>query len=181
MSQITGEIVTKDEFAHERAMAQAIVSALGEFLIARTDDLPHRFRAPESFAAHMDDWGTNSTYHSVPIMGGNPANMMTIQMTTRPTQKIFEMVFTDATGMRLFTLEIEYGDAIHKKREVLLPWRTSIHKKADHRNPPRKGPSAKAQADLIYKYLSECPGLNWRKISPKHGAELTLKTPSPNQ
>jgi hypothetical protein len=32
-----------------------------------------------------------------------------LQVTTRPTQNILELVFQGADGMRLFTLEIEYG------------------------------------------------------------------------
>jgi hypothetical protein len=121
---IEGQRVKPQEFAHEKALAQAVVTALGELLESRRNDLPHRFRAPASFAHYMDDWGTNSSYHSIPIYGSSPANTMTIQMTTRPTQKILEMIFQAADGMRLFTLEIEYGDAIHKKREVLLSWRS---------------------------------------------------------
>jgi ABC-type transporter lipoprotein component MlaA len=118
---LTGEIVTPKEFAHEQALAKAIVSALGEFMDARTQDLPHRFRAPKLFAEYLTDWGTNSTYVTTPIYGGNTANQMTLQMTTRPTQHILEIIFTAADGMRLFTLEIEYGDAIQEKRQVLLP------------------------------------------------------------
>jgi hypothetical protein len=107
---IEGHIeVKKDEFAHEKAMAQAIVTALGEFITARTSDLPHRFKAPAAMREYMEDWGTNSTYQFYPLHGSNPANQMTIQVTTRPTQKILEMVFQAADGMRLFTLEIEYG------------------------------------------------------------------------
>jgi hypothetical protein len=121
MPPITGEIITKDEFKHEDYLAKAIVTALGKFLDARTQDLPHRFRAPAAMRQYMDDWGTNSTYQFYPLHGSNPANQMTIQVTTRPTQKILEMVFQAADGMRLFTLEIEYGDAIQKTREVLLP------------------------------------------------------------
>lgn len=167
---ISGDIVTKSEFDHNKALAEAIATALGEMLTVRTQDLPHRFRAPASFAAHMEDWGTNSTYHSVPIHGASPANGMTIQMTTRPTQKIFEMVFQDFAGMRLFTLEIEYGDAVPKKREVLLPSWSPIHKTPDHRNTSRKE-TTKASS-----FLSECPGLNWHKISLKRGAELIPHT-----
>ena len=111
---ITGDIVTKDEFAHENALAKAIVSAFGELITQRTQDLPHRFKAPASFAERMEDWGTNSTYHTVPIYGSNHVNGMTIEMTTRPTQKILELVFTAMDGTRLFTLEIEYG-AIQKE------------------------------------------------------------------
>jgi hypothetical protein len=104
----SGDIVTKEEFAHEEALAKAIVSALGDLITARTNDLPHRFRAPSSFGAYLADWGTNSTYHSIPIAGSNAANYMTMEMTTRPTQRIFEITFQGADGMRLFTLEIEY-------------------------------------------------------------------------
>lgn len=173
---ITGEVKSPEpDFSREDYLAKAIVTAFGVLIQSRTNDLPHRFRAPASFAAHMEDWGTNSTYHSIPIMGGNPANIMTIQMTTRPTQKVFEMVFTDASGMRLFTLEIEYGDAIPKTREVLLSWRKTIHKKTGHRNPPRQSSPPKASS-----FLSAFPGLNWRKISRRHGAELTRKTRNPN-
>jgi hypothetical protein len=58
----------------------------------------------------MSNWGTNSTYHTTPLYGSSGDNGMTIQMTTRPSQKIFEMVFQAFDGTRLFTLEIEYGD-----------------------------------------------------------------------
>lgn len=134
---ITGQKVTPDEFTRNKALAEAIVSALGELITVRTQDLPHRFKAPRAFAEHMEDWGTNSTYHSVPIHGSSPANGITIQMTTRPSQHIFEMVFQDFSGMRLFTLEIEY-DALPTQRKVLLPSWSQIYKKADHRNPSRK-------------------------------------------
>jgi hypothetical protein len=144
MSPITGEIVTKEEMSHEEALAKAIVSALGEFINLRTQDLPHRFKAPSSLAQYMADWGTNSTYYMAQVLTSNPANPISLEITTRPTQKILEMVFTSADGMRLFTLEIEYGDAISQKREVLLSWREAIHKKADHRNTPRKGSATKA-------------------------------------
>lgn len=105
----SGDIVTKEEFAHEEALARAIVSALGDLITARTDDLPHRFKAPRAFAEYIADWGTNSTYqHIVPAFGSNHSNPMVIQMTTRPTQQILEIVFQGGDGMRLFTLEIEY-------------------------------------------------------------------------
>lgn len=113
---ITGDIVTKDEFAHDKALAAAIMTIFGELLEKRTNDLPHRFRAPRSFAEYMTDWGTNTIYHSVPIHGSNSANYMTMELTTRPTQKIFEIIFQGADGMRLFTLEIEYGGTDDTKK-----------------------------------------------------------------
>jgi hypothetical protein len=117
---LTGEVKNPEpDFAHEKALAQAIVTALGEFISVRTQDLPHRFKAPASFAQYMADWGTNSTYRSMPIMGSNSSNYMTIDMTTRPTQHIFEMTFTGADGMRLFTLEIEYGDAVKEVNNAM--------------------------------------------------------------
>lgn len=115
MPPVTGQRVKPEEYAHEKALADAIVTALGKFFTARTDDLPHRFRAPASFGVYMDThWGTNSTYHSVPIHGLDTSHYMTMEMTNRPNQKIFEIVFQGADGMRLFTLEIEYS-AIQKE------------------------------------------------------------------
>ena len=101
--------VKKDEFAHEKAMAQAIVTALGEFITARTSDLPHRFKAPSSLKEYFDKFPVNnSTYHQLQL-GNNYANPMMLQVTTRPSQNILELIFQGADGMRLFTLEIEYG------------------------------------------------------------------------
>lgn len=171
---ITGDIVTKTEFDRNKALAEAIATALGEMLIGRTQDLPHRFKAPRAFAEHMEDWGTNSTYHSVPIHGSSPANGITIQMTTRPQQHIFEMIFQDYSGMRLFTLEIEY-DALPTQRKVLLPSWSQIHKTPDHRNTPRQSSETKASS-----FLSAYPGHNWPKISPKLGGELTQPIRNPN-
>lgn len=112
MSQpITGEIVKPEEYAREKFLAQAIVTALGEFITNRIDDLPHRFKTPSSFGEYMSNWGVNQTYHSVPIHGNNAAMYMTMEMTNRPSQGIFEIVFQGADGMRLFTLELEYDRA----------------------------------------------------------------------
>lgn len=173
---ITGEVKSPEpDFGREDYLAKAIVTAFGELIQSRTNDLPHRFRAPSSFGAYLADWGVNSTYHSVPIAGSNAANYMTMEMTTRPTQRIFEITFQGADGMRLFTLEIEYGDAIPKTREVLLSWRKTIHKKTGHRNPPLQSSPPKASS-----FLNAFPGLLWRKISRRHGAELTRKTHNPN-
>lgn len=174
---ITGEVKSPEpDFGREDYLAKAIVTAFGELIQSRTNDLPHRFRAPKAFAEYIADWGTNSSYqHIVPAFGSNHANPMVIQMTSRPTQHILEIVFQGGDGMRLFTLEIEYGDAIPKTREVLLSWRKTIHKKTGHRNPPLQSSPPKASS-----FLSAFPGLNWRKISRKHGAELTRKTRNPN-
>lgn len=107
---ITGEVKSPEpDFNREDYLAKAIVTAFGELIQSRTNDLPHRFRAPAAFKEYMTDWGTNSSQvHFIPIYGSDNANPMTIQMTTRPTQKIFELIFQRADGMRLFTLEIEY-------------------------------------------------------------------------
>lgn len=174
---ITGEVKSPEpDFGREDYLAKAIVTAFGELIQSRTNDLPHRFRAPAAFAEYIADWGTNSSYqHIVPAFGSNHANPMVIQMTSRPTQHILEIVFQGGDGMRLFTLEIEYGDAIPKTREVLLSWRKTIHKKTGHRNPPLQSSPPKASS-----FLSAFPGLNWRKISRRHGAELTRKTHNPN-
>lgn len=104
----TGDVVTKEEFAHEEALARAIVSALGDLITARTNDLPHRFRAPSSLKEYFDKFPVNnSVYHQVQL-GNNYANPMMLQITTRPSQGILELIFQSADGMRLFTLEIEY-------------------------------------------------------------------------
>lgn len=175
---ITGEVKSPEpDFSREDYLAKAIVTAFGELIQSRTNDLPHRFRAPAAFAEYIADWGTNSSYqHIVPAFGSNHANPMVIQMTSRPTQHILEIVFQGGDGMRLFTLEIEYGDAIPKTREVLLSWRKTIHKKTGHRNPPLQSSPPKASS-----FLREFPGLNWPRILRKLGAELTLKTRNPNQ
>lgn len=112
MSQpITGEvIISEPDYARERAMAKAIVTALGDLIEARTSDLPHRFKAPSSLKEYFDKFPVNtSMYHQVQL-GNNYANPMLLQITTRPSQNILELIFQGADGMRLFTLEIEYGD-----------------------------------------------------------------------
>lgn len=90
------------------------IKELANMLTGRSQDLPHRFRAPETMAKYMEDWGTNSTYACQPIHGSSTANPLMLILTTRPTQKILELQFHAADGMRLFTLEIEY--AIPEKR-----------------------------------------------------------------
>lgn len=85
------------------------IKDLANMLSGRSQDLPHRFRAPNLMAKYMEDWGTNNTYVYQAIHGSNAANPLMLQMTTRPSQKILEMIFCAADGMRLFTLEIEYA------------------------------------------------------------------------
>jgi hypothetical protein len=103
---VTGEELKK---LQEDASVSNAIKELANVLTGRADDLPHRFRAPGQFAKYMDDWATNSSYYTTPIYGSASSNPMTLQMTTRPTQRILEMVFQAADGTRLFTLEIEYG------------------------------------------------------------------------
>jgi hypothetical protein len=127
MSQpITGDIVQpKPDFSREDYLAKAIVSAFGELINNRINDLPHRFKAPEAFAYYMAEiekssGGTSNV--SQFNIGWGPMPIV-VQMMTRTRQHILELVFQGADGMRLFILEIEYGDAVQKAREVLLSWR----------------------------------------------------------
>jgi len=104
-------VIDEKELNHLEGM-EGVAGAIRELtalLTNRTQDLPHRFKCPKAFAEYMEDWGTNSTYYSIPIHGSGHIAPMQIQMTTRPTQKILELVFVAADGMRLFTLELEYG------------------------------------------------------------------------
>lgn len=95
---------------HKDASVSEAIKELANILSGRSQDLPHRFKAPESFAFYMKDlyFGTNqSVYHQIPV--GYSSNRLMLQITTRPTQKILELIFQGADGTRLFTLEIEYG------------------------------------------------------------------------
>jgi hypothetical protein len=95
---------------HKDASVSNAIKELADILIGRSNDLPHRFKAPKAFAQYMMDWGVNTTQRSIiNIYGSNISCPMTMDMTTRPTQKIFEIIFQGADGTRLFTLEIEYG------------------------------------------------------------------------
>lgn len=172
MPPITGDIVTKTEFDRNKALAEAIATAFGDMLSQRTDDMPHRFRAPKAFGEYMEDHGVNQSYVQYLQITHNNYPVM-LQLTTRPTQKILELVFQSADGMRLFTLEIEY--AVPTSREVLLPSWPQIYKTPNHRNTSRK------EATKASSFLSESPGLNWRKISPKLGAELILSIRNRNR
>ena len=90
----------------------SVADAIREFmslLTNRSQDLPHRFKCPKAFAEYMADWGTNSSYYQqIQIPSSSSANYMSLQMTTRPTQRILELCFIGADGTRLFTLELEY-------------------------------------------------------------------------
>ena len=88
-----------------------VADAIREFtqlLLGRTQDLPHRFKAPKRMAEYMEDWGVNQIYQQF-LHGSNSANPLILRFTTRPTQHILEIEFDAADGSRLFTLEIEYG------------------------------------------------------------------------
>jgi hypothetical protein len=46
----------------------------------------------------------------LPLTYSTQINPLMLQVTTRPQQKILELIFQDANGQRLFTLEIEYDE-----------------------------------------------------------------------
>jgi hypothetical protein len=110
------EFVVSGEELHklqEDASVSMAIKSLADILSGRSQDLPHRFKAPGKFADYFGDWdGSNqSYYYTTSIMGGNNAAApLMLQITTRPTQKMLEIVFQDACGQRLFMLEIEYGE-----------------------------------------------------------------------
>ncbi len=86
------------------------IKELANILSGRSQDLPHRFRAPSSLREYFDKYPVNqSMYHQLPLSNSSP-NPVMLQITTRPSQNILELIFQDGSGMRLFTLEIEYGD-----------------------------------------------------------------------
>jgi len=95
----------------EDASVSNAIKELASVLTGRTDDLPHRFRAPGKFCDYFGDWdGSNtSMFHQLPLTYNNRIPLMLL-VTTRPAQKLLELVFQDSTGSRLFTLEIEYGE-----------------------------------------------------------------------
>jgi hypothetical protein len=88
------------------------LQAFMSLLEGRTQDVPHRFRCPSSFREFMSDYGTNMTWrYMTEIKGSRDAcNPLMMEITTRPTQQLMEIVFASASGMRLFTLELEYGE-----------------------------------------------------------------------
>lgn len=108
------EFVVSGEELHklqEDASVSSAIKGLADLLSGRTQDLPHRFRAPGKFADYFSEWkGSNqSYYHQLPLTYNNSTPLM-LQVTTRPAQNILELIFQDACGSRLFTLEIEYGE-----------------------------------------------------------------------
>jgi hypothetical protein len=109
---LTGEVKNPEpDFAHEKALAQAIVTAFGELITLRTQDLPHRFKAPPIFAQYMREVekqsGGSGNFTQVNI-GWGPMPIV-MQWVTRPRVHILELTFSSPDGMRLFTLEIEYA------------------------------------------------------------------------
>lgn len=174
---VSGEELNK---LREDASVSKAIKELAEVLTGRANDVPHRFRAPKTLQNYFNPEFPNQTYQystnirgdskaaqydQQMLMGTNNSSMpLVLRMTTRPAQGILELEFDDSYGTRLFTLEIEY--AIQEEREVLLPWRTKVHPKADHRNPSRQSP-AKASS-----FLSASPGRNWRRISRRLGGAL---------
>lgn len=104
-------VISSDELAQltKDASVSEAIKELANILSGRSQDLPHRFRAPTSLKEYFDKFPVNqSVYHQIQL-GNNYANPMLLQVTTRPSQDILELVFQGADGMRLFTLEIEYG------------------------------------------------------------------------
>jgi hypothetical protein len=101
---------------HKDASVSEAIKELASILSGRRDDLPHRFRAPAAFLQYMKDldYGVNqSIYNQIQVgYGAAPVRLL---ITTRPSQKILELVFEGPDGMRLFTLEIEYGSAEERK------------------------------------------------------------------
>ena len=121
---VSGEELNK---LHEDASVSSAIKELASILTGRADDVPHRFRAPKLLREYFNPDMVNQTYqchtairgdsHDVgqydqqTIMGtANQSMPLILRMTTRPAQHILELEFDDYNGMRLFTLEIEYGE-----------------------------------------------------------------------
>jgi len=109
------EFVVSGEELHklqEDASVSNAIKGLADLLSGRSQDLPHRFRAPGKFANYFTEYKESnaSVYHQLPLNYSSPSNPLMLQVTTRPAQKILELVFQDCNGMRLFMLEIEYGE-----------------------------------------------------------------------
>jgi hypothetical protein len=103
-------VVTGDELhkLQEDASVSNAIKELANILSGRSQDLPHRFRAPAAFQEYFDKYPVNqSMYHQLPL--GYNGNPIMLQVTTRPSQNILELIFQGPDGMRLFTLEIEYA------------------------------------------------------------------------
>ena len=105
-------VIDAEELASLRkdASVSTAIQELANILSGRSQDLPHRFKAPPLFGEYLADFGVNqSYYHHLPITH-NTAAPLVLQITIRPlsTNGILELIFTDPAGTRLFTLEIEY-------------------------------------------------------------------------
>jgi hypothetical protein len=103
-------VIDAEELASLRkdASVSSAIQELANLFSGRSQDLPHRFKAPAAFSKFMADYGVNqSYYHQLPLTHDTSAPVM-LQITTRPSQCILELIFSDCTGLRLFTLEIEY-------------------------------------------------------------------------
>jgi len=100
-----------DQLQEDASVSKAI-KELASILTGRADDLPHRFKAPGKFANYFSDWkdSNQSVHHQLPLNYSQPSMPLMLLVTTRPAQKILELIFQDCQGMRLFTLEIEYGE-----------------------------------------------------------------------
>lgn len=93
----------------EQYFIDLLMAGLSDLLSNRVNDVPHRFRAPKALEEFFHDYGVNqSYYHQLPLNFATRDPLM-LQITTRPTQKILELIFQGPDGTRLFTLEIEYG------------------------------------------------------------------------
>jgi hypothetical protein len=107
-------VVSGDELhkLQEDASVSNAIKGLADLLSGRTQDLPHRFRAPGKFADYFTEYvsSNTSTFHQLPLTYNMPSNPLMLLVTTRPAQKILELIFQDANGQRLFTLEVEYGE-----------------------------------------------------------------------
>lgn len=96
------------EALRKDASVSNAIQELANILSGRSQDLPHRFRAPAAFAQYLNDYGVNQV-QMMQLYATSPQAPMTLEICMRPTQKIMELVFQGADGMRLFTLEIEYA------------------------------------------------------------------------
>jgi hypothetical protein len=107
-------VVGQDELdkMREDASVSHAIKELASILTGRADDVPHRFRAPGKFANYFTEYvdSNSSMYHQLPLTYSTQINPLMLQVTTRPQQKILELIFQDANGQRLFTLEIEYDE-----------------------------------------------------------------------
>lgn len=120
---VSGEELRK---LQEDASVSSAIKSLASVLTGRSDDVPHRFRAPKLLRNYFNPDFPNQTYqYQTNIRGNsnigqydqqqilgtnNPSAPLILRMTTRPNQNILELEFDDACGSRLFTLEIEYGE-----------------------------------------------------------------------